>query len=466
MLARSFFSLCSRPRGRGLSAAVLARLASFAVVAVLAAISAPRAHAQILDQYLPVGIPGYEATVGAGAVARAQTEYTYPGIDAAGVTVRPQISQGIGYNDNVFGTNNPKGSVFEETAGTVTAVSDYSAAELAGYMSVDDTRFFSATSQNTTDATISASGSYTFRQNDLATLAYSHLFENETGTDIGAIGGGIQPVFYNVDDLRASYLISGARITLTPLVEYTAYRFDNTTQGAATVIETYRNRDLLTGSLTGTYELAPLEDLVAVVRGTNTHYVTKIPGFLTSDSNSITGLFGIDFSATGVIEYRALIGYQQKNYFGSGFQNRSSPVFEGGVVWTPTLLTTVRGTVTRRIEDASADDTVGYTYTELLASVDHEYLRNVLLNGHGSFQVADFAQHGGTQDIYGAGGSVTWLLNRYLKIAATYDFTRSSISGGVNSATFDLIGGAGGNTGGSGSYTRNLAMVKLIFGGN
>ena len=55
--------------------------------------------------------------------------------------------------------------------------------------------------------------------------------------------------------------------------------------------------------------------------------------------------------------------------------------------------------------------------------VDHEYLRNVLLHGFVAVQRADFLQGGGQSSGFSLGGGVTWLVNRNVRLSATYDFT-------------------------------------------
>lgn len=407
------------------------------------ALGAHPAQAQLLDQYLPTSIPGYDTNIGVTVASRIRPEYEYPGIRVGNFLINPQVSQGIGYDDNVFGQSSARGSGYEATHASASAVSNWSNAALGVQGSVDDTRYFSVPKLNSTNGAVSIGGSYNFGR-DQATLGYSHLFQHELPTDIG-VGGGVNvPVAYDVDDFRASYLITGARANLTPAFEYERFRFQNATQNGLTLNETYRNRDVAQGSLTGQYEMAAQQNLVAVVRGTNTHYVSTQPGFITSDSNAVTALVGIDFATTAVIRYRALVGYEFKSNNNKAVSNQGSPVFEGGVVWTPTGLTTVTGTVLRRIEDAAEEDTVGYTLTSANLAVDHELFQNILLNGHAQYQRADYAGNGGTQNLYSTGASVSWLLNRYMRLSATYDFYKSN-------ATF-------------GDYTRNITMLRLTVG--
>ena len=56
--------------------------------------------------------------------------------------------------------------------------------------------------------------------------------------------------------------------------------------------------------------------------------------------------------------------------------------------------------------------------------VQHELLRNVLLNGTLDYTRDDFQGTGRTDNVYGAGAGVSYLLNRNLTLDATYRFTK------------------------------------------
>jgi hypothetical protein len=114
-------------------------------------------------------------------------------------------------------------------------------------------------------------------------------------------------------------------------------------------------------------------------------------------------------------------------------------------------MTTVTARLTRSIEDAAQEGITGYTYTSARLIVDHEYLRNVLLQASASVQRADFLQGGGQANGFSLGGGVTWLVNRHVRVSATYDFTDQH---STNSPTLPT----------SGNYTRSIALLTLRLG--
>jgi hypothetical protein len=111
----------------------------------------------------------------------------------------------------------------------------------------------------------------------------------------------------------------------------------------------------------------------------------------------------------------------------------------------------VRATATRGIEDAAQTGLSSYTYSSVQLRVDHEYLRNVLLDASATLRQASFNQTGGQQTGIGAGAGATWLINRGLRLSFTSDF------GDVRNTRLPTGTVAG-------DYTRTLTLLTLRVG--
>jgi len=66
-------------------------------------------------------------------------------------------------------------------------------------------------------------------------------------------------------------------------------------------------------------------------------------------------------------------------------------------------------------------------------------------------QHADFLQGGGAATGLSVGGGATWLMNRHMRLSATYDFTDQR---GSNNPTLQTTG----------SYSRGIALLTLRLG--
>jgi hypothetical protein len=183
---------------------------------------------------------------------------------------------------------------------------------------------------------------------------------------------------------------------------------------------------------------------VFVLRGSTAQYETEQPGLPGRNYLDLQALAGLDFAANGVIRYRALLGYETRNYNSAQIPNSTTPVAEAAAIWTPTRLTTVRAVITHQLEDSLEGNIYSYNYTQFRVTVDHQLYRNVLLEAYGSIQDANYGQQGGVQTTYGGGASVAWLLNRNVQLRASVDLTDSRAP-----APSD--------------YTRNVFLLQLRF---
>jgi hypothetical protein len=260
-----------------------------------------------------------------------------------------------------------------------------------------------------------------------------------------------------VDDFRAQYSAVFGRVSLTPNLDARAYSFDDTTVLGLPASQQYRNRAVLSGGVTARYAMGDQSGVLFVLQGSQSHYTDTPADQPTPNSRSVLAVGGIDYQATGPWRYRLLVGMEVRDFASAQFATRASPVAEASVIWTPTGLTTVTGLLTRRVEDPAAEGTSGFTYTSAKLIVDHEYLRNVLLQGRLKVQAAQFSE-GGTQAAFGAGAGVNWLVNRAMRLSVDYDLI---VERGAKR------GGFGGKpsltTLGTEDYTRNLLLAAIHF---
>lgn len=100
------------------------------------------------------------------------------------------------------------------------------------------------------------------------------------------------------------------------------------------------------------------------------------------------------------------------------------------------------------MEDAAQQGTTGFILTTAKLTVDHELQRDLLLRAYVGAQHATFLQGGTQQTSATFGFGATWLVNRWVQLSATYDFTAQQ---GAGTTALPL----------SGDYTRNLALLTL-----
>lgn len=391
-------------------------------------------HAQDIEQYLPITVPGFDQRGGAVIPARPQTEYDPVGVHVGAFTVRTQLDEIISHDDNVLGRSGGPGSWIIGTAPTVSFNSNSARNSIGGSFSLSDAHYLDQPAQSRTDYSGTLGGSYQIGE-DTVTLAASELYQHEDPTSIDSTT--LQtPLGFHVTDVRALYDTAFGRWRFEPNVEYLGYRFDDQTLPGTNFRQKVRDRDILVEGVTTRYEAFPGRSLVLVIRAIQSRYVADLGGALRPNSNAYEILAGIDYSVSGNLQVLLLGGYEVRQFETSLLQNISSPVARAAVVWTPTGLTTVTARASRTIEDAIGETTTGVTTTQGRLVVDHELRRNWLLQAAVGAEYAEFAQGGGSQAVYTAGVSATYRVNRHLRISGSYNFSALT---GTNTPQFGLV---------------------------
>ncbi len=425
----------------------LCRLVAWVVL--VCAFTCNSVQAQILSTYFPEGVPGYGTAPGVTVASRLRPDFDPPGMHVDSFLLHPLLEEGLGYDSNVFGGTPQRGSWVVGTHPSLLIGSDWSRDSLGAFLSVDDKQFLDQPRQSTTDWTASLGGTLAVGRDQL-TLSAAHFSLHQPRTDLDALPSDT-PVAYQVDDVRAAYAIELGRMTVTPSLAYSSYRYDSTTIFGVPTSQAYRNRDVVLGAVTTRYEMMPQRSLLVVIRALDAHYVAPQPGTPTRNSTGYEVLAGLADDGDAVWRYRVLLGWEERDFAAPQYQAHQAPIAEATVIWSPSGMTTVTGTLTRSIEDAAQEGTVGYTYTGAGLVLDHEYRRDVLLRVAAGMQQANFLQGGGQSSAISLGGGITWLLNRNMRLSATYDFTDQRGSSNPAQQT-------------TGSYTRSLGLLTLRFG--
>lgn len=416
-----------------------------------------RAYGQAIPGSFPTGVPGYDQELGVTVVSRLRPLFEERGIRVGDFIVRTDLAESAGYNTNVVGLSGGRGSPVIETNPSVSAHSDWSRDALGADVSADNFVYPDTPNQNHTNWTAALGGGYTIGRGDL-TLAYAHLQQYESPTSIGA-PPTTTPIPYTVDDARAAYRFELGRLEVTPNFEVSLLRYGDAVIGGATVNQAFRDVNEFRGGVAFRYALAGRTALLFTVQGIDSEFIHPVPGTPSSDSTSGLALGGIDYQYDGVWRYQVLVGAEVRHFAASQFKTRVAPIASAAAIWTPTGLTTVTATLQRTIEEPVQLGTSGYTDTAIEFRVDHEYLRNLLLNARTGVERIAYLQNGGTQTAAYAGVGTTWLINRHTSLNAQYTYTKQtslagrSVSGSQPPSTF---GGQG--------YEQQIFLVTIRLG--
>ena len=188
------------------------RLATGAAIGCIAAI---RRAGRAAVELFPCGRSRLRQAPGVTVASRVRPDFDPPGVRVGSFLLRPQWTEGIGYDNNVFGSSSGgPGSWMVGSHPSLLIGSDWSRNSLGGYVGVDDLRYLDQPRQSQTNWTASLGGTLAIGRDQL-TVSVAHLALHQARTELDALPSDT-PVAYRVDDIRIGYTIALDRWSVTP----------------------------------------------------------------------------------------------------------------------------------------------------------------------------------------------------------------------------------------------------------
>jgi hypothetical protein len=182
------------------------------------------------------------------------------------------------------------------------------------------------------------------------------------------------------------------------------------------------------------YEFVPGRQVYLLTAGDFRNYDNSSDLFgFNRTSSGYTVAVGAKYDLTGVTFIDGYIGYRHQSYDDARLPAMDGPAAGLQVTWNVTRLTTVTGSVTRDIQETILAGASGYFATLAQVKVDHELLRNLLLNVSVGFENDNFTGISRNDDYYLAGFGAKYLINHNFWASAGYNFAhRDSDVAGTN----------------------------------
>lgn len=408
------------------------------------------ARAQLLDQFLPTDVYGSGVEPDVTVTSRSRTDYDNGGIRAGGYVIRPRVSEAFGYESNVLGRVQAVGSSLVNSTAAIDATSDNSRGNLSAGLNVADTRYLDLPNQSFTNWSARVGGTYNIGR-DSASVQLSHDNLNQTQRDLD-VPQLSAPLAYTVDTVRTGYRALFNRLSLMPSLEAAHLSYNSGFAGTTVYDQSYRNRVVLTPGIAAAYEFATRRSVVVVIRNTTAWYSHGSAANPKRDFNDTSFLGGLDYDLNGLLRARALIGYETRSFSSATFKTIQAPIAELTLIYNPTAVTTVSGTLARRIQDSSDETTAAATTLSARLRVDYELRRNLILTANGTVARNSYAS-GGSQLQFGGGLGSTYLLNRFAAVSAKYDLIVRS-SSNVNFLNLNGLSAAG-------NFTDHVIQLQL-----
>jgi len=396
---------------------------------------------------LPASVPAnaQELQRGETVLERRRPEVEQLGVRAGAFRILPRLETGLTYESNVFATeNNRQNDTIWVTQPRVDVRSDFNNHALNFSAGANLGRYFDFKSENYTDYRLQADGRYDVSRNGSVDGVLFHRRDHEGRSDPDLSTGGLlspfnyaEPVVYYTSGAEAGYTQSFNRIRarLSGLAHYTSYADTRLVNGTKPSQDD-RDRWDYAGTARVGYEF--IEGYEAFVQGSYSWTRYRLDqnfGGFNRDSDGYEIVAGLSTDLTGLITGEFYAGYLKRDYEDPRFKDFSGLALGGRLNWAVTQLTSVTGSVSRRVRESTygrgGQIASSYDRTIVAVGVDHELLRTLLLNGRVQWRQDDFNGVDRTDNVYTLGAGASYQMNRYLFLTGgyTYEKRNSNISG-------------------------------------
>lgn len=373
--------------------------------------------------------------------------YAPLGLRLGGMTLRPSITNSIGYDNNPQRVSGPdrKSSGFTRHEGELSVQSDWNVHALSGRLRGGYVEFFRDKDASRPDA----EGNLDLRLD--ATRDTRVLLETRVRLDTqrpgspdltAAVTG--RPLIYQYGaSAGVSHDLNRLQLTLRGSVDRSDYEDANLSSGAK-LSQKDRNQTQYGLRLRASYELTP--GIRPFVQGEvdTRKFDEKVDssGYERS-SLGLTGRVGSTIEISRQLTGEVSVGYQDRSYEDDRLKNLRGFIGDIAVLWSPTPLTTVTLRGSSELGDTTIAGSSGTTARRVTLEVAHALRRNLTVTGFTSFGRTDYDGQGLREDFSTVGARLEYKLTRTFSVRASFTHER------LNS------------TAPNADYTANVAQVGL-----
>lgn len=386
-----------------------------------------------------VAFPGSNRGRNVSVLQRERPEYSAPGLRAGAFTIYPKVEGELGAIDNTFATlSNKKSDTYFDVKPSVAIGSDWSRHSVNLNAGLVDRRYFDHSSENYDNWHVDASGRFDVIGDSYMTGGMEAKRDHITREEISFPANAAEPVATTTTDgfLRGVY--QGGRVRLLGNVVVAKVDFDDVKSNTGARID-QDGRDFNNVAVTarGDYAISPDTALFVEVKRTTYSYDSVTVG-RKRDSTQTESLVGADFDLTSLLRGEVGVGYLQREYDDPGFSKISGLAVRGKVEYFPTQITTVTLDARRSVEDSILANAGGYLSTYGAVRVDHELLRNLLLNAMVGYENDKFRGADRRDKILDFKVGANYLVNRYVGVGAGFNHRKRDSSGAAKGPEFGL----------------------------
>lgn len=372
---------------------------------------------------------------------RPRPNYEAPGIRAGAFLVFPRLEVSAERNDNIYASSaNEIDDTIFHLRPEVAIESNWSQNFLSAYARASINRYADNDSENADEYGVGTAGRIDVSR--MSNIGFGADFASgfEPRTAPSAPRNAVEPTELDTAQAYISASRSAGYVKLSGRADWRSFDYSDGRTGLGAVID-QDGRDRDVRSISGRVDLAISPDTAFFVQATGNdrqYDVASTALVPNRDSTGVEYLVGANFEVSALVRGEVAVGYIEQSFDNAAFQDVDSYGARAQLEWFPSELTTVTVAAGRTIEDTPTTGVGGYLATTGSIGVDHELLRNVILNarvtlGRDEYQGIDRED---TRVGLNVGG--TYLVNRNLGVNASLSSLDTQSSGANRDQDFTV----------------------------
>lgn len=400
---------------------VLKRLVISASAGSLALVSGA-ASAQQIARASEAAVDNFSRNRNTSVQQRARPDYEAPGIRSGAFLVYPRLEVSAERNDNIYAT--ATGEIDDTIAHVrpeIAIESDWSSNFLSAYARGSINRYSDNEDENTEEFGVGTAGRIDVSRQANIGFGGDYTSSFEPRTAPSAARNAVEPTALDTVQAYVSASRAAGYVKLSGRADYRSFDYEDGRTGAGTVID-QDNRDRDVVSISGRADVAVSPETAFFFQATGNAREYDIASTALVPNRNSSGseyLIGASFEAGALARGEVAVGYIEQNFDEAVFKDVSGFGARAQVEWFPSELTTVTLAGGRTVEDTPTAGTGGFISNNASIGIDHELLRNVILNARVTLSRDDYEgiDREDTRVGFNLGG--TYLINRNFGVNAT-----------------------------------------------
>jgi hypothetical protein len=370
------------------------------------------------------GEAGQGALVSVLQTARA--DYDAKGIHLGTLIVNPNVDVTETFSSNVFATTfNNRSDFYTNVSPTVGIHTDWEKNLLAVLLSGELVRYARYTGEDVDNFNAAVNGRLDILSGMTATGSAGYQILHEPRGSPNDVNGKT-PTEYHLATFSFGYVKENSIIGIKLDGSVNNYNyFDVATLGGAPVLETNRNRTEYNVSGRVSYEIVRQYRAFIRASGNAREYDQKFDagGFQRSSTGYQIDA-GAALSIASKVDGEVYVGYLSQNFDDPRLSAANGLSFGANILWNIDDLTSIRGSVSRSVEETIVTQASSFIQTSASLGVEHELLRNVLLSANFNYAHQAYQDFGRADDLYGVTVTGKYLINRNLATTLNIGYTK------------------------------------------